>query len=163
MSKQLLIIALTLLGTTTVFSQANKSIFFEVGGNGIGLSANFDSRFTKSEKGFGYRIGIGFVPGIDGGDVISTSPFITIPVGLNYLAGKAPNYFEGGIGATYISGSIGILGSDKEKSSGIGFAPSIGYRYAKTGKGFQGRIFISPLIGTGGAAIWGGVSLGFKF
>lgn len=102
MSKQILIIVFMMLTATSVFSQVNKSIFFEVGNNGIGFSANFDSRFSKSEKGLGYRVGISFVPGI-------------------------------------------------------------GYRYASPGKGITGRIFFSPLIGSGGVVCRDGVSMGYKF
>src|SRR5215510_8051185 len=149
MKKLVLITFIGLFGTKSMQAQANKSVFLEVGGNGVGFSLNFDSRFTKSEKGFGYRVGIGLVPGVNEYP-INNSTAVIIPVGLNYLTGKTPNYLEAGIGATYVSAKVGVFESDKQKAKGVGFIPSLGYRYAKTGKGFQGRLFLSPVIGSGG-------------
>ena len=149
------------------FASHNQSLFLELGGNGLAFSANFDSRFKKSDKGLGYRIGIGLVPGVDA-IVIETSTWLTLPFGINYLAGKAPNYFEAGLGGTFVSGNAGdsfdeIFGeSGREKFSTVAFVPSAGYRHAREGKGFTWRVFISPLIAGGGAFFWGGVSLGVK-
>src|SRR5258708_2533047 len=112
----LLITAIVLFAADTLFALGNKSVYVELGGNGIAFSANFDSRFTKNENGFGFRVGIGIVPALDIG-FASTSAILTIPVGVNYLVGKAPNYFEGGIGATYASGSLSVFGSEKEKGA----------------------------------------------
>ena len=165
-----LILTINAQDTITVNTgRPSKSFFAELGGNGIVFSANFDSRFTKSEKGLGYRLGIGFVPGIDF-LFFKTSTLLTIPFGINHLAGKGPGYFESGLGATYISGTVGVgslfeefVDENDVHASWLVFVPSIGYRYASIGKGFQGRIFISPLIGSGGAIIWLGASVGFKF
>ena len=141
-----------------IFAQT-RSLFLEFGGNGYGLSANFDSRFGKKENGFGYRVGIGFSSRFDKveADVISLPVDFTIPIGINHLAGKGPHYFESGLGLTFISGSEIGRGSE------LFFIPSIGYRYAKIGKGFQGRIVTTPLIGSGGIEFYLGASVGFKF
>ncbi len=165
-------IAIVLISINTVLAQGNKSVFLELGGNGIGFSLNFDSRFTKSEKGFGFRAGIGFFPAINEGDADiiapSTPSLLSIPIGINHLAGNAPHYFESGLGITYVhvSGKVSsdFWGySEDVTGSAIAFVPSIGYRYAKPGKAFQGRIFISPVIGSGGASFWAGLSVGYKF
>lgn len=155
-----------------MLGQDNKSVFFELGGNGLGFSANFDSRFSKAEKGFGFRAGIGFIPALNQGDADilfpSTPALLTIPFAINHLAGNAPNYFESALGLTYVHVS-GTVSSDfwgyseDVTGSAVAFVPSIGYRFARSGKGFQGRIFISPIIGSGGAAFWGGLSAGYKF
>jgi hypothetical protein len=172
MKKIFLITAIAIAIANAMFAQGNKSVFFEIGGNGLVFSANFDSRFTKSEKGFGFRIGIGFIPAINSGDADifypSTPSALTIPIGINHLAGNAPHYFESGLGITYVhvSGKVSsdFWGySEDVTGSAIGFVPSIGYRYAKIGKAFQGRIFISPIISSGGASFWGGLSVGYKF
>ena len=145
----------------------NQSLFLELGGNGLGFSANFDSRFKKSDKGLGYRIGIGLLPGVDA-VVIETSTWFILPFGINYLAGKAPNYFEAGLGGTFVSGNAGdsfdeFFGeSGREKFSTVAFVPSAGYRHAREGKSFTWRVFVSPFVTGGGAFFWGGVSLGFK-
>jgi hypothetical protein len=147
-----------LLMSHFIFAQT-RSLFLEFGGNGCGLSANFDSRFGKKENGFGYRVGIGFAPGFGkvADDVVSLPVDFTIPIGINHLAGKGPHYFESGLGLTFISGSE--VGSGNQ----LFFIPSIGYRYAKIGKGFQGRIVTTPLIGSGGIEFYLGASVGFKF
>jgi hypothetical protein len=170
MKKLLLITLFAVLGTRTILAQGNKSVFLELGGNGLGISANFDSRFTKSEKGFGFRVGIGFIPGITGDQFFfpSTPPILCIPVAINHLAGKAPHYFESGVGVTYVHISGTVSSSfwgfnENVNGSGVGFVPSLGYRYAKTGKAFQFRVVISPIIGSGGTSFWGGVSFGYKF
>lgn len=141
-------------------AQANKSIFLELAGNGLAFSANFDSRLTKSEKGFGFRVGVGIIPGY------MEPNATTIPIGINHLAGKSPNYFESGLGVTY--------GYKEDGFDYIGYSngpyrkrvflivPSIGYRRAKTGKSFQFRFCITPVIGDK-LNLWAGLSGGLRF
>src|SRR5574338_1326158 len=169
--KKIIMLSIILSAMQDCFAQGNKSAYIEFGGNGIGISANFDSRFSKSEKGLGFRAGIGVLPGISATDLssgqtdITTPAMLVIPIGINHLAGKAPHYFESGIGADYVnfSGKYSFFGSDVGIKGGtVLFVPSIGYRYAKTGKAFQGRIFLSPLIGSGGIIPWVGFSAGYK-
>lgn len=172
MKKILIITIIALIISNAIHSQGNKSVFFELGGNGLGFSANFDSRFAKAENGFGYRVGIGFFPAVDEGsaDVLipSTPAMLTIPVGINYVTGTGRHHLEAGIGATYVhmSGTISsdFWGfSDNVNGGGVGFVPSIGYRSGKVGKGLQFRAVISPVIGSGGTVFWAGVSFGYKF
>ena len=152
--------------TTATAAKSAQSIYLEFLGNGIGFSANYDARFKKSQKGLGYRIGVGFFPATDI-IIAKSSTIFTLPFGLNYLAGKGPSYFEGGLGATYLSGTVGsffggIFGDDEEKFSGFLFLPSAGYRYAPLNKGFTFRIFISPAFSSGGGGFFGGASVGYK-
>jgi hypothetical protein len=152
-----------LIMANKLFSQEEKSastraqsVYGEIGGNGLVFSGNYDFRFSNSQKGLGMRLGIGFFGGSGGG-------LITVPVGLNYLSGKAPNYFEVGLGFTYASFTDS---EDFLEGSGTILVPSAGYRYQPEHKGFTGRIFISPLIGIGGGGGWlfyGGISAGYKF
>lgn len=162
--KQFILVTILCELIATTYAQGNKSVFLELGGNGGIISANFDSRFKKSEKGLGYRVGIGLIPGINDA-IIGTPTFVTVPVGINYLVGKAPNYFESGLGFTYLhtSGSGSFLGMEDDMSgSYTAFVPSIGYRHAKAGKGIQYRLFISPVI-SAGTAFWAGISVGHHF
>lgn len=133
-----------------------QSVYGEIGGNGILFSANYDFRFKKSDKGLGMRAGLGFFGGSGGG-------LVTVPVGLNYLIGKAPSYLEVGLGYTYVS-----ITSEDNFIEGAGslLVPSIGYRFQPSNKGFTGRVIISPLIGLGEGGGWvmfGGISAGYKF
>ncbi|CAN5804000.1 hypothetical protein BH10BAC2_BH10BAC2_41330 [soil metagenome] len=137
-------------------AKAAKSVFLEIGANGVTFSANFDTRFSKKQGGLGMRLGLGFFGGSGAG-------VLTVPVGLNYLAGKAPNFFEAGMGYTYAK-----LTSSDEFFSGDGglLFPSVGYRYQAIGKGIVARIVISPAINLGvdgGWLFFGGVSIGYKF
>lgn len=68
------------LALCSAFSQGAKSIYFELGGPGL-ASINFDTRFTKTEKGIGGRIGVG-------GFSIDGTGVVFVPVGVNYLLGK---------------------------------------------------------------------------
>lgn len=146
-----------------------KTFFGELGGNGIGFSANYDSRFAKSEKGFGYRIGLGFFPGIDL-LIIKSSTILAVPFGINHLAGNGPSYFESGLGVTFVSGSVGP-GSlfegwndgTTEHGNGLAFIPSIGYRYAAFEKnGIVGRFTICPIFAAGASNFWIGISGGLR-
>ncbi len=130
-----------------------SNLFLELGANGGIFSINYDTRFAKSEKGIGGRIGIGIIPSVDI-VIAKTSSILTIPIALNYLAGKAPNYWEFGAGSTIVSGNT--------KASGVAFVPSIGYRYQPAHKGFTGRVVFSPFIGQGGILLRGGFSLGIR-
>ena len=170
MKKSFLIIFGWSLLMQPVMSQRNKSVFLELGGNGLGLSANFDARFTKTEKGLGFRVGVGVLPGVSiGGNddptFFSWPTIFSIPVGLNYLVGKAPNYFEVGLGATYLYGkgrfTFFLLPVDSTLSTFM-FIPSAGYRLAYARKSFQFRSFISPYIGSGGVIFYVGLSCGYK-
>ncbi len=138
-------------------AQGNKSVFVELFGNGIGFSANYDMRFAKKENGFGFRAGLGFYP-----ETFFNESFVTLPIGVNHLAGKGPHHLESGLGVTFIPGGIDVFGDDEFSVNGIIFVPSIGYRYARKIKGFQARIFFSPWIAEDIQAM-GGISLGYKF
>ena len=147
-------------------AQKSKSVFLEVGGNGGLGSVNFDSRLNTTEKGLGYRVGLGFIPRTY--SFLDSRPAVwTIPVGLNHLIGGHRHYLETGLGLTYYffkgttSGVWGIRENDN--GSGILFIPSVGYRYAPDGKAFQGRLVVSPPISSSGVSFYWGFSVGYKF
>ena len=129
-------------------SNRAQSVYGEIGTNGILFSANYDVRFGNSQKGLGLRIGVG-----------GTGNYWTVPIAINHLSGKAPNYFEGGLGITYAT--------DAEAPSDYGTAIvfSAGYRYQPLKKGFTARVVVSPFLATNGEGFffYGGVSFGYKF
>lgn len=147
-------------------AQKSKSVFLELAGNGGFVSINFDSRFNKSEKGLGYRAGLGFIPPSNSFGVSDPATW-TVPVGFNYLLGKSRHYFETGMGVTFYfyngTGSDFWGNAEIKKGTGILLVPSAGYRYSPYNKAFQGRLFVSPLINTDGASFYWGLSVGFKF
>lgn len=131
---------------TTVTS---KAVYAELGGSGIGFSANFDSRF-KGHNGLGYRAGIGFLPAID-------KKVLTFPLGINALIGKGPNYLEAEVTVTPITAKVTF----KKKVSSIFIFPHIGYRYTKPASSFNFRIYGGPLIIVSKVIPWAGLSFGY--
>ncbi len=156
MKKVILSTAILLFSAMFVNAQ-NKAVYGELGGNGLVFSANYDMRFTKAENGFGFRVGVGYAGGTD----VSV---VTFPVGINYLTGKEAHHLELGIGVTPVTATVDIFNDEDAKGSTTFIMPTIGYRYAKVGKGFIGRIYVGPVIVGGGFFFpWGGISAGIKF
>ncbi len=119
------------------------------------FTANFDIRF-KEQKGFGAHAGFGLLGSGGAGSI-----FI-IPIGVNYLAGKAPHYFEGGLGTTILTIASNSYGGE----TAVVLVPSAGYRYQTLVNGLSFRVFISPWVvfpGGIGVIFAGGLSLGYKF
>jgi glycine cleavage system aminomethyltransferase T len=141
---------------TETTNQRAQCVFGELGGNGLMFSANYDIRFAKKQNGFGGRAGLGFVTSIFFGSGL------TVPVGINYLAGKRGHYLEAGLGATIITLEGFTLFGEDINASSVAFVPSLGYRYQPLQNGFTGRIFVSPFISEG-STFWAGISAGYKF
>lgn len=141
-----------------------KAIFFELGGPGL-ASVNYDMRFTKSEDGFGGRIGVGgFSLLLSSSDNIRSS-VIFFPVGVNYLLGKDEhNYFEIGGGITPVLSSSSINGSSSRHfASTFGYL-NFGYRLQPKNGGFFFRAAINPIYGNGYfTPFYGGIAFGYKF
>lgn len=132
-----------------------QCVYGEIGGNGLLLSANYDFRFAKKQKGIGGRAGMGIIGALGFAG-------LTVPIGINYLAGKKDHFFEAGLGATFIT-ITSTWFDDGGAGSTVFFVPSAGYRYQPSDVGFTGRIFVSPIIAQGGGTFWAGISAGYKF
>lgn len=132
MKKKLFIFTLSLFVASLVFAQKQQEeeeetvgpatvnaqqIYAELLGPGIFYSINYDTRFGKKDKGLGMRVGMGAV-------FTNGSGLVTLPVGLNYLAGRKGKYLEVGGGLTYLTAA-----SDGITDAGgvLGFA-TFGYR-----------------------------------
>lgn len=161
--KGFITVFIILLSLTATAQKADKkagssnarNVYGELGGPGV-LSVNYDQRFGNKETGLGFRAGIG-------GIGLGNAGFISIPVGLNFLAGKEEHYFEAGAGISAISLYDGATLFDNDQSTIFGFF-NFGYRYQPSKKGLTGRVFVSPLITSEGFwPFYGGVSFGFRF
>ena len=159
--------------------KSGQSFYAELGGPGILFSANYDRRFTKSNLGFGGRIGLGFVTGYEY-DTTSTpfgNPYyygerqrsvLTVPVQVNYLFGKPSSVssFEVGLGVTFTGKKLNIFdnyyGNPNDASSIYGTA-SFMYRRMPKGGGFSWRAGFTPIITKGYIQPSGGVSIGYNF
>lgn len=140
--------------------QSAKIMFVELGGPGL-ASVNYDMRFTKSEKGIGGRIGVGYFGVNDGYSKVGVT---TIPIGINYLLSKnEKNYFEVGGGFTP------VFLKEKDQNSSDRFSTSFGhlnfgYRLQPKDGGFVFRASINPIFNSVGfLPFYGGVSFGYKF
>lgn len=135
-----------------VCSAQAKSVYFELGGPGL-ASINFDTRFSKTENGFGGRIGVG-------GFSIDGDGAVFVPLGVNYIVGKDNrNYFEMGAGVTPVIGT-GSAGDFSETFGHLLF----GYRMQPANGGFTFRAFINPVFGSGFfIPYYAGLSFGYKF
>lgn len=159
MIKSRLTVIMLFLFTKGVFAQnAASAVYAQIGGPGL-ASVNFDRRFANKEDGVGGRIGVGGFSISDGaGERIS---IFTVPVGVNYLIGKdEKNYFEVGIGFTYISGNVS---SNANFNSSFGNI-TLGYRLAPGDGGFMFKAEITPVFGKGFfVPYFAGLGFGYKF
>jgi hypothetical protein len=155
-------------------SYTQNSFFAEIGGPGIGFSANFDCRFKPSSFGFGARIGIGFI--------IRSTPdslerwnesFLprnaesigTIPLQLNYIFGKqgSPHTFEVGAGLTFLTKKAEIKDFKGEGPTITYGTVCFMYRRIPVKGGFSWRIGITPHIAKNLICPSAGVSIGYNF
>jgi len=141
-----------------------QNVYVELGGAGLFFSANYDARFSKRKDGLGGRIGFGFVS--DNGD-----SFTSIPIQLNYLAGKHGKYFEVGAGAVYVYykndynhiADVIYFHSLHGGSSTVIGTMTFGYRYQPVEGGFTFRGTFNPLFNTSSFYPYGGLSFGYSF
>ena len=141
-----------------------QAIYAELGGNGILLSVNYDRRFNKRTTGLGFRAGLGY-------SFDSYTPFVTVPVAINYLMGKRNSFFEVGVGETAVFignvkdyGGISIGDEDfTSKEVLLITALNIGYRLQPVKGGFNLRAGFMPLFVKSSTSILPYVSLGYNF
>lgn len=135
-----------------------QNVFVELGGQGLLFTVNYDTRFSKKRNGIGGRVGIGYLAA--DGDHLTT-----IPVGLNYLLGKGKNFFEVGLGATYIGagGNSDSILFDENTSNVVG-TMSFSYRLQPIESGFSLRAGFTPIFnGDFFVPYYAGISLGYTF
>jgi hypothetical protein len=134
-----------------------QQAYAEILGAGGLYSFNYDQRFGKNEKGFGFRAGFSVLGGMITDDFDeSFGAVLFFPVGPNFLAGGRGHYFEAGGGATpalATGGGGGIFGYGQ-----------LGYRFQPFQKrGFTFRANITGLAGEGSGLIWVGLSGGYRW
>jgi hypothetical protein len=150
--------SLVVKDTTNVEVKA-QNVYLEVGGAGLAISANYDTRFKKERNGWGYRVGVGFFT--SGGNTVETVPFQ-----VNYLIGEHASMFEAGVGTTFLNSRGTNVGNSKfefDKVTGFIGTASIGYRYQPEHKGFNFRIAFVPILYDEGIIPAGAVSVGYTF
>lgn len=149
-------------GTTELFTNSEnkvdanvkraQNIFVELAGQGLIFSANYDTRFSNKRNGIGGRIGFGII-GADGNNIT------TVPISLNYLLGEGKNFFEIGLGATYLSGEF----FDESGGTVIGTMAFM-YRLQPVNSGFTFRGGLNAIFNKEFfLPYYPGISLGYTF
>ena len=135
-----------------------KNVYLEVGGAGLAISLNYDSRFGDQRDGWGYNIGVGGF--ISGGNKV-----VTVPFQLNFLIGNYSSFIEAGGGATFLHSTGDTKGKTWQFDNITGFVAtgSIGYRYQPEQKGISFRVAFTPILYDEGVIPAGGISVGYTF
>lgn len=146
-----------------------NSVYFELLGNGGFYSVNYDTRFSKRRDGFGGRVGLSYAAQSSDDYYNYKQNFFSLPIGINYLAGKKGHYFETGAGITYYSGNLFLLddvgnSENGENTRGVFGNLTFGYRKQPIDGGFTFRAGVAPII-TKNSFIpyWPYVSFGYAF
>src|ERR1700743_1771229 len=142
------LLLLTLLGLSDRALAQKTAVYCEVGGQGIFFSMNYDRRITYTTSGFGVRVGLGY-------DVSFDPTYMSIPVGLYYMAGDGGNFFEAGVGATYVSitnvppgGKVDFANKDWNGDQKFLFGTlNIGYRHQPKESHLNFRTGLTPMFG----------------
>ena len=154
------LLLLTLAATPAAALQRPAALYFQAGGEGIGLSANLDVGLTQSLR---LRSGAGWF-----------WTAVTVPITASYLVGRRNSTLEIGGGATVIVGprdrtdNSGLvdLFTDAVFFEGLGTrvvaVGIVGWRYHPK-EGAILRLTATPFYGNGKAIFFGGASLGFTF
>jgi len=135
---------------------APNSIFVELAGQGIVLSANYDRMlFDTTPHNIAIRVGIGLWAQITMGSGSGKSG-VTIPVNASYLYG-GNHKFELGLGFTFAP-DIPYSGL-----SDLMITALIGYRYQPIDGGFLIRAGVVPIFGDEEIFTSAGIGLGIAF
>jgi hypothetical protein len=128
--------------TTIVTDRPPQAVYFQLGGSGPIISANYDRRFFNKVNGLGFAAGIGYWSESNFG--ANTSIF-SVPLSINYLFGRRNDFLELAAGATYISASADLFDSN-DSESGFFYHVNMGYRHQPATGGFFFRGGYSPLF-----------------
>jgi len=139
-----------------------KTVFLEVGGPGLALTVNYDTRFGDSRDKWGYRVGAGYYN-------TGSNWVASVPLQINYLYGghKAggSSFLELGAGTTFVRSHGTPNGTYFEFDNITGFIATgtLGYRFQQDNGGINFRIEFTPIVYDDGLIAAGGVSIGYTF
>lgn len=135
-----------------------RTVFLELGGPGLALTVNYDTRFGQTSDKWGYRIGAGYYN--TGANWVAT-----VPLQLNYLYGKGSSFLEVGAGTTFVRSEGSTRGATFEFDNITGFigTATLGYRYQQENGGINFRIAFVPILYDQGLIAAGGLSVGYTF
>jgi hypothetical protein len=156
-----LVLLFASLTTFSLFAQSPRhTAYAEIGGNGIGLTANYEYRLSRQLAG---RLGFSVVTSENSAGKNET--VVLLPLMLNFLTRPESNHhleLGGGI-LLALGDELDLFWEDEidEDFSRLVGTATIGYRYQKPGRGFVFRAGFTPLFDSSGIAPWAGVSFGY--
>ncbi|HVW98030.1 MAG TPA: hypothetical protein VHA56_18815 [Mucilaginibacter sp.] len=139
-----------------------RTVFLEVGGPGLALTVNYDTRFGEKRDKFGYRVGAGYYN--TGANWVAS-----VPLQLNYLYGLGreggSSFAEIGAGTTFVRSVGSTNGNFFEFDNITGFigTATLGYRFQQDNGGINFRIAFVPIWYDEGIIAAGGFSIGYTF
>jgi hypothetical protein len=169
------IATLCLLSTTLLAQRPRKSLYFQLGGNGIAFNVMYESRFKPGNGGAGFKVGAGGFSSSNGYETI-----FTLPVGVNWLLSKDDkHFFEAGFGATFIHYKYNyenlnrrpseeypeeIAGLTLESKNSVYGHMTLGYRHQPPTGGIMWGAAITPHFNHNGFwPLWVGLKFGYSF
>ncbi|MEJ7692330.1 hypothetical protein, partial [Daejeonella sp.] len=136
-----------------------KAIFVEGGGNGLGLSGNFDMRLKPGRNdGPGFRAGLSYAG--TSYENFEASYRMAIPLSYNYIFRNERSGIETGLGLTP---SFLATGSTQGPDLNLAAVANIGYRLQPLKEGLLLRAMWTPAYSDGAVRSSAGVSLGYSF
>jgi len=147
-----------------------RTVFIEVGGPGLALTANYDQRFGDGRDKWGFRAGAGYYN-------TGSNWVATVPLQINYLYSLSDldksggsgifgsTFLELGIGTTFVRSEGSTTGTTFEFDDVTGFigTATIGLRYQQESGGINFRIGFVPILYDDGLIAAGGLSIGYTF
>ena len=157
------LLALSVLALPASAQLARNAAFFELGGNAVVPSFNYERRVAEQWYA---RAGATVITSESSTGNEDTT--FVIPLTASWVSNPAASHhFEAGGGVTIAAGDrqdlFDIDDDDDENFSNLFVTGIIGYRYQKPGRGFQFRAFGSPVAGAGELLPWAGVSFGYAW
>ena len=147
--------------STIIQFKKPKSVFLEVGGAGLALTVNYDSRFKDTRDKWGYRAGAGYYN-------TGANSVFSVPLQINYLYAinhSTSSFVEGAAGTTFLISRGSTRGNFLQFDNITGFCGtvSLGYRFQQEKGGINFRIVFDPIIYDEGLLYEGGFSIGYTF
>jgi hypothetical protein len=149
-------------------TNARDAVYFEVLGNGLLYSINYERYFPRYDLGL--RGGASFITyKVSSASGSGNLTLASWPLVVSYYWGSPRHKVQLGLGATvlYFDASSDSTGTKFEGAgTGLGVAATgvIGYRYMPKNGGFTFGAGFTPLLrATKGFLPWGGANVGFAF
>jgi hypothetical protein len=144
----------------TLNGKYRKAIFVEGGGNGVGLSGNFDIRFKPGRNdGPGLRAGVGYA-GVSYVDNEGSATHISVPLAYNYIFRNERSGIETGLGftPTFVTNK-----TSQGRDLTLDLFYNLGYRLQPLKEGLVLRAMWTPTYTVGRLRTRAGLSLGYSF